>query len=241
MFPPAHAQLGNGDCEHARWPEATLCGTSELMKIDFKKTLDSYRAKSGEIRILDVPPRRYLMIDGHGDPNTAPAYSAAIAALFPVAYAMKFASKKDLGKDYVVTPLEALWWASDMEFFTARRDKSQWNWTVMIMVPDWIDTAMFDAALASVAKKRPPVDLERIRLESLHEGQCVQTLHIGSYDDETDTLAEMHDNFIPGAGMHPTGKHHEIYLSDPRRVDPSELRTILRQPVGSSKPSLPIV
>ncbi len=114
------------------------------MKTDFKKTLDSYRARHGEFRIVDVPPMRYLMVDGHGDPNTSEEYAEAMSALYPVAYALKFASKKELGQDYVVPPLEALWWARDMDVFTSARDKSRWDWTAMIMVPDWITAAMFD-------------------------------------------------------------------------------------------------
>lgn len=201
------------------------------MKTDFKKTLDSYQASVHQFRIVDVPPMQYLMVDGHGDPNTAQEYSDAIAALYPVAYKLKFASKQDLGRDYVVTPLEGLWWASDMDAFTTQRDKSQWDWTLMIMVPDWIDRAMFGTAVAKVAAGDRPASLDKVRLESLHEGRCVQTLHIGSFDDEAEILAEMHQEFIPNAGLRMAGKHHEIYLSDFRKVAPSKLRTILRQPV----------
>ena len=201
------------------------------MKVDLEKSLDSYRAKRGEFRVLDVPASSYLMVDGHGDPNTAPEYAAAIEALYPVAYATKFASKLDLERDYVVPPLEALWWADDMEAFTARRDKSQWHWTVMIMLPEWITADLVAAAVARVEAKRRPASLDRVRLETLEEGRCVQTLHVGSYDDEAAVLVELHDVFIPDAGLRMTGKHHEIYLSDPRRVEPAKLRTILRQPV----------
>lgn len=200
------------------------------MKTDFKKTLDAYRARAGEFRIVDVPPLQYLMVDGHGDPNTAPEYADAISALYPVAYQLKFASKRQLGRDYVVMPLEALWWASDLDAFTSARDKSRWDWTTMIMVPDWVTSDMFDAAVASAAQKDRSCSLDKLRLASLHEGRCVQTLHIGPYDDEAEVLARMHQ-FIPGAGLRMTGKHHEIYLSDVRRVEPSKLRTILRQPV----------
>lgn len=197
--------------------------------VDFKKTLDSYKASNHEFRIVDVPPLQYLMVDGHGDPNTSKEYPDAVAALYPVAYALKFASKA-LGKDYVVTPLEALWWAADPAAFTAG-DKSQWDWTAMIMVPDWITRDMFDDAAAKVAEKDPPTSLSKVRLEMLIEGLCVQTLHIGSYDDEGAILAQMHQEFIPASGLREAGKHHEIYLNDPRKVEPSKLRTILRQPV----------
>ena len=205
------------------------------MKVDFKKALDSYQARHLEFRVLDVPSLQYLMVDGHGDPNTRSEYADAIGALYPVAYKIKFASKRDLGRDYVVPPLEALWWASDMDAFTTARDKSQWDWTAMIMVPDWITSDMVDDAVAAAAAKAAanngPTSLDRVRFERLDEGRCVQTLHIGSYDDEAEVLAELHHDFIPNAGMKLTGKHHEIYLSDARKVEPAKLRTILRQPV----------
>ncbi len=201
------------------------------MKEDFKKTLDSYRARRGELRILDVPAMRYLMVDGKGDPNTSHEYADALAALYPVAYRLKFASKRELDRDYVVPPLEALWWASDMTTFTSARDKSQWLWTTMIMTPDWVTAEMVDEALTAVAAKDRPDALDQVRLERLEEGRCVQTLHIGPYDEEGPVLADMHGRFIPEAGLRMTGKHHEIYLSDPRRVEPAKLRTILRQPV----------
>ncbi|WP_041369330.1 GyrI-like domain-containing protein [Nakamurella multipartita] len=205
------------------------------MKIDFKKTLDCYQARRGQFRIVDVPDLQYLMIDGHGDPNTAPAYAGALAALYPVAYKLKFASKRELGRDYVVPPLEALWWATDMAAFTARRDKSQWDWTVMIMAPEWITGAMVEAARATVAATAPPSSsLDALRLDTLHEGRCVQTLHVGPYDAEAEVLAELHHGFIPAADLRMTGKHHEIYLSDARRVEPAKLRTILRQPVADA-------
>jgi hypothetical protein len=198
--------------------------------IDFKKTIDAYRARQDTFRVVEVPVLRYLMIDGHGDPNTAPAYAEAIRALYPVAYKLKFASKRGLGRDYVVMPLEGLWWAENMESFTTARDKSQWDWTLMMMVPDWIDQAMFTAAVQQVRTGDPVVRVDDIRLASLSEGLCVQILHVGSFDDEADVLARMHE-FIRVNGLRLTGRHHEIYLSDARRVAPDKLRTILRQPV----------
>lgn len=204
------------------------------MKVDFKKSLDSYQARHREFRVLDVPSLHYLTVDGHGDPNTASEYADALGALYPVAYAIKFASKLERGRDYVVPPLEALWWAPDMDLFTSARDKSQWDWTAMLMVPDWITSEMVDDAIAKTAAKNPPASLDRVRLTRLDEGRCVQTLHIGPYDDEAEVLAELHHDFIPNAGLTMTGKHHEIYLSDARRVEPAKLRTILRQPVTAT-------
>lgn len=206
------------------------------MALDPKKTLDAYRAKRGEFRILEIPPMQYLMIDGAGDPNTAPVYADAVGALFPIAYTLKFASRAQLGVDTVVMPLEGLWHAPDMESFTTRRDKSAWLWTLMIMVPDHVTREMFveavDAVEVKLAKKKQVSPaLRSVRLESLDEGLCVQTLHVGSYDDEAPVLDELHHGFIPENGLRMTGLHHEIYLSDVRRVEPAKLRTILRQPV----------
>lgn len=205
-------------------------------KIDFKKTLDAYQARRGRFRIVEVPELRYLMIDGHGDPNTSPAFTEAVQALYPVAYTLKFASRQDHGRDYVVMPLEGLWWADDMAAFTTARDKSRWSWTLMIMVPDWIDQDMFTTAVERVAAKNRPTRLEDVRMESLAEGRCVQTLHVGPFDEEADVLSAMHDAFIPDNGLRMTGRHHEIYLSDLRRTAPERLRTIPRQPVGPAEP-----
>jgi hypothetical protein len=200
-------------------------------KIDLKKELDSYQADHHKFRIVQVPRLQYLMVDGQGDPNTSQEFADAIAALYPVAYELKFASKQEFGKDYVVMPLEGLWWADDMETFTSVRDKSQWNWTLMIMVPDWITRVMFEAAVAKVAAGDKPASLDRLCLETLDEGACVQTLHIGSYDDEADILDQMHHQFVPEHGLSMVKKHHEIYFSDFRKVAPDKLRTILRHPV----------
>ena len=198
-----------------------------LVKTDFKKELAAYSARRGAFDIVEVPPLRYLMIDGHGDPNTQ-EYGDAISTIFPVAYKLKFLSKKELDRDYVVMPLEALWWSDDMASFTTGRDKSQWDWTALNMVPDWITDDFFDRARAA-AGDAPAI--EKVRIETLTEGRCVQTLHLGPFDDEGPVLARMHDEYIPAQGLRMTGKHHEIYFSDLRRTDPSKLRTILRQPV----------
>lgn len=206
--------------------------TVELVKTDVKRELDGYRARRGEFRFVDIPPMRYLMVDGHGDPNTAPAYTDALAALYPVAYTLKFTSKRELARDYVVPPLEGLWWAADVEAFTSARDKSLWDWTMMLLVPDWIDEPTVADSISTVARKGAASAIDQVRLETLVEGTCVQTLHVGSFDDEGPVLAELHRHATAVRGCRLVGKHHEIYLSDPRRTDPSRLRTILRQPIA---------
>lgn len=202
-------------------------------KIDFKKTLDTYQAKQGEFRIVDLPDMHYLMLDGTGDPNTSPLFADSVETLYPVAYKVKFASKRELGRDYVVPPLEGLWWAEDMTTFSTARDKSRWDWTLMLMVPDWIDADLVESVVQQVGAKSPPERLADLRFALLSEGRCVQTLHIGSFDDETAVLAQMHNEIIPEYGFQLAGKHHEIYLSDFRKVTPEKMRTILRQPVRS--------
>lgn len=201
-------------------------------KVDLKRTLDSYRATRGEFRVIDVPPLQYLCIDGHGDPNSSPAFSDALESLYPLSYAVKFASRRELGRDYVVMPLEGLWSAADMSSFTSARDKSQWDWTLLMLVPDWIDAPLVERARDAVRAKRAPARLDEIRLETLTEGLCAQTLHLGAFDDEGPVLAELHERFLPSHGLRMTGMHHEIYLSDARRVEPARRRTILRQPVA---------
>lgn len=199
------------------------------MKTDLKRETPGYAARAGEIDVVEMPPLRYLAIDGHGDPNTAPAYADAVASLYPLAYALKFLSK-GLGRDYTVPPLEALWWAQDMAAFTTARDKSQWDWTLLNLVPDWLGEQQVEVAREKAARKQPPA-LDRVRLLELDEGACVQTLHLGSYDDEAPVLQRMHEVEIPSRGFAMAGRHHEIYLSDARRTAPEKLRTILRQPV----------
>jgi len=207
-------------------------------KVDPKRELACYRARRDRPELVTVPDLQYLMIDGHGDPNT-PAFAEATATLYPVAYTLKFASKNELGRDHVVMPLEGLWWADDMGTFTDSRDKTRWDWTLMIMIPDWITGEMFTAAVARVAAKHHPARIGDLRLETLSEGRCVQALHVGSYDDEAELLHRMHHEVVPGLGLVMTGKHHEIYLGDPRKVEPAKLRTILRQPVASPSPAAP--
>jgi hypothetical protein len=200
-------------------------------QVDLKRTIRSYAAPRGRFEIVSVPPLSYAMIDGEGDPDVAPAYADAVGSLFGVSYKLKFLARAELGRDHVVMPLEALWWADDMESFTTARDKSRWHWTVMILVPFWIPGVLFERAVGVVGATGTHPGVDRMRLESLDEGRCVQTLHVGSYDDEAPVLARMHDEFVPAEGLALRGRHHEIYLSDARRTAPEKLRTILRQPV----------
>ncbi|WP_299572485.1 GyrI-like domain-containing protein [uncultured Williamsia sp.] len=202
-----------------------------MSAVDLRRDLPGYSARRDRFDVLEIPPQRYLMIDGEGDPNTTPAYADAVSTLYPVAYALKAHSRQRHDRDVRVMPLEALWWADDPTVFTTRRDKSRWRWTVMILVAPWLDARdVTDAATTVAARGRGP-RLADLHHDVLDEGLVVQTLHVGPYDDEGPVLATMHDEVIPARGLRMTGRHHEIYLGDPRRAAPERLRTILRQPV----------
>lgn len=200
-------------------------------KVDVTKVLPSYRARRGRFDLVDVPDLQYLMVDGRGDPNTSPDFPAAVQTLYPLAYTLKAVGRREHGRDHVVPPLEGLWWAADLDVFTRTRDKSDWLWTLMVLVPDWLGADDVAAATDQVRAKAPP-RLDDVRLGTLREGRCVQTLHVGPYDDEAPVLAELHEVFLPAHGLRPTGTHHEVYLGDHRRVAPERMRTILRQPVS---------
>ncbi len=199
-------------------------------KIDFKKELSAlYKPKAKVVSLVDVQPLQFLMIDGQGDPNTSAQYAQAVEALFSLAYTLKFMVKKGAEAiDYAVMPLEGLWWADDMSVFDADQ-KSQWKWTMMIMQPDFIDQPMVAKATQDLQKKKNLPALQHVRFEKYHEGKAAQLLHIGPFSEEGPSVARLHD-FIQENGAL-SGKHHEIYLSDIRKADPSKWKTIIRQPM----------
>lgn len=202
-------------------------------KIDFKKTeKEFYRPSSKEVSVITIPKMKFLMIDGIGSPGDSQEYQDAMKVLYPVAYKTKFLSKGK-GKDYVVPPLEGLWWADDMSDFTeGNRDK--WKWTLMIRQPDWITEDIIKEALGITEEKKPELRklLPKLRFEEFKEGKCAQIMHIGPFSEEVSTIEKLH-RFIKNEGGTFDGheqKHHEIYLSDVRRAKPENWKTIIRQP-----------
>ena len=202
-----------------------------MEKLDLKKQWKHlYQPKADVIGLVDVPPLRYLMVDGQGDPNTSPAFQQAVEALYSLSYTLKFSLKKSPNPiDYGVMPLEGLWWADDPGVFH-EADKSAWKWTAMILQPEFLTDAQVAAAFNEVRRKKNPVALDRVRFETLEEGPSAQTLYLGPFSEEGPTIQRLHD-FIHAAGKTLQGKHHEIYLNDPRRTAPGKLKTILRQPM----------
>ncbi len=204
-----------------------------MPKIDYKKEYaELYKQKKGEPTLLEVPTLNYLMIDGKGDPNTSREYQESIEALYAVSYTLKFMSKKGPNElDYVVMPLEGLWWADDMSDFSEDA-KEDWSWTSMIMQPNHITDDMYAEAVETVREKKAPAALDKLRFETFEEGLAAQILHIGPFADEGPNIEKLHD-FITKNGYTFDGlkqKHHEIYLSDFRRTAPEKLKTIIRQP-----------
>lgn len=187
-------------------------------------------AASPEVTFLDVPPLRILRVDGRGDPNVADGeFQQAMAALFPLVYTLKFSLKRGRGLDVPVGPVEALWWdAADGPAPGALGDQP---WALFIALPDAASDDDVRATFAAVRAKRAPAALDRVRFEPFAEGRVAQVLHVGPYAAEAPTIGRLHDA-ITAAGLTARGRHHEIYLGDPRRAAPERLRTIVRQPVG---------
>lgn len=199
-------------------------------KIDLKKDMKAlYQASAKEPAVVEVPPLRYLMVDGEGDPNTAPAYAEAVEALFSVAYTAKFMVKKGpQAIDYGVMPLEGLWWSDDLTAFRTGA-KDRWKWTAMVLQPDFVSDALIGTAIDEVRNKKKLPGVERLRLDSLTEGRCAQILHVGPFSEEGPTIERLHAFITARSALR--GKHHEIYLSDIRRAEPAKWKTIVRQPM----------
>ncbi|MCK0117896.1 GyrI-like domain-containing protein, partial [Isoptericola sp. S6320L] len=199
-----------------------------MASIDLKKSYPDYRATTTPSRVT-VPPRPYLLADGEGDPNTAGLYRACVESLYPLAYAVRAAVKEATGDAYTVMPLEGLWWADDMSRFSVEA-KDDWRWTLMICLPDAVASVDVPDVLArTTARKTLPAG-DRVRYEHFGDGDTAQVLHVGPYAAEAPTVAGLHE-FVAAEGLVLAGTHHEIYLSDPRRVAPERMRTIIRQPV----------
>jgi len=200
-----------------------------MAKRDFKKELKHlYQPSAKEFSVVEVPPMNFLMIDGHGDPNNNPDFQGGMDALYGMVYTIKFALKPQ-GIEFVIPPSEALWWMEDMSEFSMET-KDRWDWTMMIMQPDEVTDEIVEEARLELARKKDPPALSKLRYERYAEGLSVQIMYFGAYADEGPTIARMHD-FIRDNGYQTNGKHHEIYLGDPRRTAPEKLKTVIRQPI----------
>ncbi|MGD2155311.1 MAG: GyrI-like domain-containing protein [Anaerolineales bacterium] len=201
-----------------------------MSKFNFKKEMKPlYNPPKGKFTMVEVPEMNFLMGDGAGDPNDNPQFQAITEALYGLAYTIKFKCKA-MEKDFVVPPLQGLWWMENMEEFSQER-KDEWLWTLMIAMPPWVTPEMVEESRQEVAQKKDLPALPQLRFEGYQEGLSVQIMYLGAYADEGPTIAAMHD-FIAQEGYVTNGKHHEIYLGDPRRNPPEKLKTVIRQPVS---------
>jgi len=204
---------------------------TETRRVDLKKDLRHlYRASSKKVTEVEVQAFQFLMVDGEGDPNSSRAYAEAVEALFSVSYTAKFMIKRSVSAiDYAVMPLEGLWWADDMSAFESN-DKSKWKWTMMIMQPDFVEPRILQSAVDAVRKRKGLSAVDNLRVESYSEGHCAQILHIGPFENEGATIRRLHEYIASESEL--TGRHHEIYLTDIRRSNPANWKTIIRQPIA---------
>jgi len=201
-----------------------------MAKTDLKRELrELYYPMTSDVTFIDVPRLNFIMLDGQGAPESK-QFQQSVEALYKVAYTMKFDKKKAGGADYSVMPLEGLCWAEDMEMFDPEKgDRNKWQWTVMIVQPDFIRVEDSERAKEAAMKKSDNSAIHKVRLQSFTEGKSVQIMHIGPYSEEGPDIQRMHQKITDISGK-PAGKHHEIYMSDPRRVNSAKMKTVLRQP-----------
>lgn len=209
-----------------------------MNKLDYKKEYKDLYLPKKEPVIIDVPKITYVTVDGHGDPNTAKEYQEAMELLYGISYTIKMSKMTDDKIDgyfeYVVPPLEGLWWLDQQPTAKVIGDKSKFYWKSMIRLPEFVTIEAFEHAKALLKAKKPEINIDKLKYEEIEEGQCVQIMHVGSYDQEAASIAKIYE-FIEDNGLtidiNETRRHHEIYLSDPRRCKPENLKTVIRYPV----------
>lgn len=200
-------------------------------KIDYKKQFPDLYNPSKEPHIVEIPEMLFFMIDGKGYPGDNPEYQEALGSLYGASYTLKMGVvKPETGKDYVVPPLEGLWYMDDMSEWSME-NKDKWKWTMMIRIPDHVTEKQIEKALQMFKEKKNPANIDRLRYGKYAEGTVVQVLYFGSYSEEGPTIEKMHE-FAKNQGYKLDGKHHEIYIGDPRKTKPENLRTVIRQPLS---------
>jgi hypothetical protein len=209
--------------------------SKSVKKLDFKKEFPDFYDANTDPSIVTVPSMLYLMVDGKGDPNNNESFEEGIGLLYNVSYTIKMGRKSGKisistpGPDYTVPPLEGLWYMENMAEWSMDT-KNKWEWTIMIRVPDFVSESEVQEAITQVKEKKNPAGLARLYVKKYDEGESVQILHLGPYDDEPPIIQRLHE-FAKKSGYKLDGKHHEIYLTNALKCEPSKMRTVLRQPV----------
>lgn len=207
------------------------------MAFDFKKEYKEFYLPKSKPEIVDVPPMNFIAVRGKGNPNEEDGeYKQAVGLLYAIAYTIKMSYKGDRKIDgyfeYVVPPLEGFWWQDGIDGIDYS-DKSTFNWISVIRLPDFVSIRDFEWAKTEVERKKK-LDCKKAEYLTIHEGLCVQIMHIGPFDNEPETVAVM-DSYIKENGYENDFSderlHHEIYLSDPRKANPEKLKTVIRHPV----------
>ena len=202
-----------------------------MPKFDYMKDLkELYKPSANSISELVIPEMWFLKIDGKGDPNHSEQFSTAVEAHFSLSYAVKFFIKKNLEMDYRVFPLEGLWWADDMSDFSADT-KEDWKWTLMIAQPTTVTEEIISDQAKIVSDQKNIPLMKHLRFEPYDEGVVCQIMHIGPFSEEGPTIEKLHRH-INNMGAEFRGKHHEIYLSDIRKGNPANWKTVIRQPIN---------
>ena len=214
-----------------RCPRIAFMASSEKLDL-FKQFKDEYVTPK-QPALVRVKTAKYLAIEGEGEPG-GPEFQEAVGALYAAAFGIKMRRKHEDGVDYTVAKLEGLWRPVDPKHDFSQGPPKRWHWTLMIRTPDFIRAKDLETAVAAARAKGKTEPVEAVELCKLSEGLCVQVLHVGPWDQEAPTIALM-QAFMETEGLEPNGQHHEIYLSDPRRVAPEKLKTILRHPVKRKK------
>ena len=210
-----------------------------MQKLDYKKEYKDLYQPPSKPTIINIPEMLFIAVEGEGDPNTCQEYSEALEILYGLSYTIKMSGKNDIQTDgyfkYVIPPLEGLWYADDIYFDGLNiTDKNKFKWIAMIRQPEFVTENVFETAGSILIKKKPRLDLSRTKLKKINEGLCVQIMHYGSYDDEPDSIEKM-KSYIALNGykedLSDKRLHHEIYLSDARKVAPEKLKTVIRHPI----------
>lgn len=209
-----------------------------MKKIDYKKEYKDLYLPKRKPMLIDVPKIAYVTVDGRGDPNTSNEYKEALELLYGISYTIKMSKMTDdkiVGYfEYVVPPLEGLWWLDEQKDDLMISDKSKFNWKSMIRLPEFVTIDAFEHAKEVLKTKKPNLNFDKVNYEEINEGKCVQIMHIGSYDDEAVSIKKIQDFIIENnlkIDINRQRKHHEIYLSDPRKTKVENLKTVIRYPV----------
>jgi hypothetical protein len=202
------------------------------MATDFRKQVGALYTAPRDPVVVRVPVLKYLMITGRGDPAKGKEFGEAVQALYTLAYTLKFSGKPgSRQREMPVLPMEALWWMAGRKGWSTNAPRSAWRWQAMLAMPGFVTEAMLAKVRKDALAKKPMPSLRKVHLKAWKEGRCAQVLHVGPYAAEGPTIKRLHE-FIREQGHRLAGRHHEIYLSDPGRTSPKNLKTILRQPMA---------